>query len=143
MVDTGDKRIDFLADYVLTTLKLKADKWMKCIGVEENKTLIVEFLEKADHQILVIVANAAGLLTPSYDFPDATKTKVIYFIKKGKDNVSGDIKTQLMYGDLSYAPLDQLSSFVDEVNFVEISFFFAEICISSRLYHVTSTEYYQ
>ena len=114
---TGDKRIDFVAEYVLKTLKLKPDKWQKCIGVEENKIMIQEFFEKSDHMILIISANAAGILTPSTVFPLSGKSKAVYFIKKAGGNITVDgIQSQLLFGDLSYAPLDQMSSLVDDVS---------------------------
>uniref|UniRef100_F7AU91 AAA+ ATPase domain-containing protein n=1 Tax=Ciona intestinalis TaxID=7719 RepID=F7AU91_CIOIN len=115
MGDT-DKRYQFLEDYVLKTLKLKADKWQKCIGVEENKIFIQEFFDKADNVFLIISSNAAGILTPSNNFLPAGKTKAVYFIKRGRETIGADtVQTQLLFGDLSYAPLDQMSSLVDDV----------------------------
>jgi len=114
---SGDKRYDFISDYVLKTLKLKLDKWQKCVGVEENKLLMQEFLDKADNNLLILALNQGGLLLPSYDFPPAGKTKAVYFIKRAKENVTGEnIQTQLLFGDLSYAPLDQMSALVDDVS---------------------------
>ena len=113
----GDKRYQFLSEYVLKTLKLKPDKWQKCVGVEENKVMMQEFFDKADNMILVIASNAAGLLTPSTVFPITGKTKAVYFIKRGGITLTPDaIQSQLMFGDLSYAPLDQMSSLVDDVS---------------------------
>nr|P39057.1 RecName: Full=Dynein beta chain, ciliary [Heliocidaris crassispina]BAA00827.1 dynein beta-heavy chain [Heliocidaris crassispina] len=117
MGDVVDARLDFISEYILKSYKLKPDKWTKCINVEENKILMLEFLEKADNPQLVFTVNPAGLITPSYEFPSALKnTKAIYFIKKGREPVGKDnIKTNLVYGDLSYTPLEQLSALVDEV----------------------------
>ncbi|XP_077967769.1 dynein beta chain, ciliary-like [Styela clava] len=117
MGDAGeDKRYDFLSEYILQTLKLKNDKWLKCISVEDNKILMQEFFDKSDIGVLVVSTSSAGLLSPSYEFPTSSKTKAVYFIKRAKENITPDnIKNQLLYGDLSYAPLDQLSSLVDEV----------------------------
>jgi len=113
----GDKRYQFLSEYVLKTLKLKPDKWQKCVGVEDNKVMMQEFFDKADNMILVIASNAAGLLTPSNVFPVTGKTKAVYFIKRGGFTITPDaIQSQLMFGDLSYAPLDQMSSLVDDVS---------------------------
>lgn len=112
-----DKRFEFVSEYVLQTLKLKNDKWQKCIGVEENKVLMLEFFDKTDTPVLVISSNTAGALTPTYEFPTSNKAKAVYFIRKSKETISPDgIKQQLLYGDISYAPLDQLSSLVDEVS---------------------------
>ena len=46
------------------------------MGLEDNVTLITEFLEKADCRVLVIAANQQGQFTPSHAFPTSTKTKV-------------------------------------------------------------------
>ena len=123
MGDTSaDKRYDFICEYVLQTLKLKNDKWQKCIGIEDNKVLMQEFFDKSDIPVLVISSSSAGALTPTYEFPTSAKTKAVYFIKKSKENITPDgIKGQLFYGDISYAPLDQLSSLVDEVSIALIS----------------------
>lgn len=113
----GDKRFDFVSEYVLKTLKLKPDKWQKCIGVEENRVMIQEFFEKPENMVLVIAANAAGLLTPSSVFPLSGKSKAVYFIKRTSGGITLDgIQSQLLFGDLSYAPLDQMSSLVDDVS---------------------------
>uniref|UniRef100_H2YYB5 AAA+ ATPase domain-containing protein n=1 Tax=Ciona savignyi TaxID=51511 RepID=H2YYB5_CIOSA len=115
MGDT-DKRYVFLGDYVLKTMKFKPDKWQKCIGVEENKIFIQEFFDKADNVFLIISANAAGILTPTDNFIPAGKTKAVYFIKRAKETIGTEsIQNQLLFGDLSYAPLDQMSSLVDDV----------------------------
>ena len=43
----GDSRIVFMADYLMKTLKIKADKWNKLWSVEENKVLMSEFCDKS------------------------------------------------------------------------------------------------
>ncbi len=117
MAEVKDARIDFIADYLLKSYKLKPDKWAKCIGVEENKTLILEFLEKADNPQLVFTVSSAGLITPTFDFPTSLKAnKAIYFIKRNKEPIGKEnYSKNLVYGDLSYSPLEQLSALVDEV----------------------------
>lgn len=44
-------------------------------------------------------------------------TAQVYFVKKTKEPVPKDVpvKNAIMYGDISYSPIDQLSAFVDEV----------------------------
>ncbi|XP_068120654.1 dynein axonemal heavy chain 9 isoform X2 [Hyperolius riggenbachi] len=113
---TADKRLLFIEDYVLKTLKLKADRWQKCISSEDNKAILHEFLEKADSPVLVVVLNTAGLLCPMLDFPNSIKNKAVYFLKKSGVILSPDsMKRSLIYGDLSYTPLDHLSALVEEV----------------------------
>ena len=116
-MEFSDPRFDFLSDYVLKSMKLKNDKWAKLQGNEEYRQQIINFFEKPDLHLLVIMQNSAGQLQPLYDFPLALKTKAVYIAKKekavniGKDNV----KTALAFGDLSYAPPEQLFALVEEV----------------------------
>ena len=118
MAEVKDARIDFIGDYILKSYKLKADKWAKCIGNEEFKVLILEFLEKPDNPQLVFTVSAAGLVTPSFEFPTSLKTnKAVYFIKRNKEAIGKEnYSKNLVYGDLSYSPLEQLSALVDEVS---------------------------
>ena len=118
-----DKRIIFLGQYTSSTLKLKPDKWLKCIGVEDNLITIRDFLEKADNVLLIISVGAGGLLIPGLEFSPSGKTKAVYFIKRNASAISQEnIKSQMMFGDLSYSPLDQMSSLVDDVSIHSSSF---------------------
>lgn len=122
-MEFSDARFDFLSEYVLKSMKLKNDKWQKLQGNEEYRQQIMDFFEKPDHNLLVITQNSGGQLQPLYEFPSTLKTKAIYISKKEKNvNVGKDnIKTALTFGDLSYAPLDQLSALVEEVSVLLIS----------------------
>lgn len=113
-----DKRLDFIADYVLRTLKLKQDKWQKCVSSEENRQTLQEFLDKAEHRTLVVAVTAAGLLQPAAAFSGASRNKAVYFVKRSKTvRLSPDsMRENLVCGDLSYAPLDQFSALVEEVS---------------------------
>ena len=53
----------------------------------------------------------------AFEYPTQIKTKACYFAKKNKDTIGKDtiLKEALIYGDLSYSPLDQLSAILDEV----------------------------
>ena len=112
-----DVRLVFISEYVLKTLKQKSDRWAKMISLEESRQTIMEFLDKSDPMILVIYQNQQGQLLPSHDFPPTTKTKSVYFVKKEKTTVNNqNMKNVLTFGDLSYTPLEQLSSLVDDVS---------------------------
>lgn len=45
-LEINDPRVEFLADYVLKTMKLRADRWLKMYAAEENKQLCLEFFDK-------------------------------------------------------------------------------------------------
>lgn len=116
-LEIGDSRVEFIADYVIKTTKCKPDKFMKMYNVDETKQMILEWFDKADVPALIIVSNPGGSLTAQYEWPANPKQKACYFVKKGKDAIPKDIpfRQAVLYGDLSYSPLDQLSAFVDEV----------------------------
>ena len=118
-LELNDARVEFIADYVLKTLRVKGDKFTKLYGVDENKQLFMDFFEKQDVLQLIVAANAAGGLAVSTQWPDKLWTKACYFVKKQKEAITKDTpyRTSLIYGDLSYSPVDQLSAFVDEVRY--------------------------
>ncbi len=116
-LDIGDSRVEFMAAFILKTLKIKADKWQKMYGIEDNKIIILEYLEKSDQILLVFILTPAGGLIVTHQYPQQLKGKACYFAKKNKENIPKDsnLKEVLIYGDLSYSPLDQLSAILDEV----------------------------
>ena len=116
-LEIGDPRIEFIADYIIKSLRIKPDKWVKMYGIEENKMMFVDLFDKQESTCLVVILNSAGGLTPMIEWPSQLKTKATYFVKKTKDVIPRDTKVQncLLYGDISPAPVDQLSAFVDEV----------------------------
>lgn len=116
-LDIGDARVEFMANFVLKSLRIKGDKWTKMYGVEENKMMFMEFFEKADHLVLIVQAAGGGALSVTYDWPTSLRNKAVYFVRKTKEVIQKDanLRNVLYYGDLSYAPLEQLSAFVDEV----------------------------
>ena len=117
-LEIGDSRVEFIADYVLKTLKVKPDKWSKMYGIDENKQMFMDYFEKPENNTIVVIATAAGGLNVQFEWPTNPKAKACYFVKRSKDPVSKDtvLRNALLYGDLSLSPLDQLSAFVDEVN---------------------------
>lgn len=76
-LEIGDPRIEFVADYVLKTLRIKPDKWTKMYGLDENKQLCLDFFDKTDAQSLIMAVNASGGLTVSTDWPTQFKQKAV------------------------------------------------------------------
>ncbi|GCB69230.1 hypothetical protein scyTo_0001016 [Scyliorhinus torazame] len=113
---SSEQRWDFLQDYVLKALKLKADRWQKCVGTEEHRLAIQDFLEKSEQTVLVMSLNPAGHLVASLEFPNLSKNKAVFFVKRHKCRLAADsMKSNLVFGDLAYCPLDQFAALVDEV----------------------------
>ena len=57
-------------------MNLKVDKWSKLIGNDDQKNLIVDWLEKKHIMKLVFYLTPAGQLTADYEAPPSSKTKV-------------------------------------------------------------------
>ncbi|XP_039595259.1 dynein heavy chain 9, axonemal [Polypterus senegalus] len=112
----ADKRLEFIENYVLKSMKLKPDRWQKLMGSEEQRQLIQSFLDKSDQLALVVTLNAAALLVASTEFPASTKNKAVYFVKRQREALVPDtIRTNLLYGDLPPSPLEQFPILVEEV----------------------------
>jgi dynein heavy chain len=117
-LEIGDRRIEFVAEYVLKTMKLKSDKWTKMYGTDECKQQLLDFFEKNDITSLIMILNPSGSLQPVFEWPAQLKGgKACYFVKKNREVIGKDanLKNALLFGDMSYSPVDQFSTFVDEV----------------------------
>ena len=118
-LELGDTRVEFMCDYVLKTMRIKGDKWMKMYNLDENKQMFMEFFEKPELHNFVINQQPGGSLIVTFEWPAQLKGKACYFVKKERGPVTKEtnLRSALIYGDLSYSPIDQLSAFVDEVRF--------------------------
>ena len=84
---------------------------------EDNLVMINEYMERGDRRILVISLSSNGQLVPMITFPTSSKAKAVYFIKRAADPIKKEnIKSLLMFGDVSHIPLDQLSYLVESVS---------------------------
>lgn len=111
-----DPRIEYLETVSFMILKFKADKWGKLMGAEENVALFTEFFDKVEIPVLVLTLNPAGLIIPCLGFPESLKSKGAYFIRKKPETITKDnYKTNLLYGDISPTPVEQLIAVVEEV----------------------------
>lgn len=69
--------------------------------------------------MLIMNINLGGQLIASDGYPTTAKTKSCYFIKKepipmSKEDMS--FKDNLIYGDLSHQPLENLVTFIEDVS---------------------------
>lgn len=117
-LELGDKRTEFIADYVLKTLKMKPDRFVKMYGLEENKQIFTNFFEKGESMHLMVFQTPGGGMSVGPDWPQSLKSKACYFVKKSREPIPKDavFRNHVLYGDLSYSPIDQLSAFVEEVD---------------------------
>ncbi|XP_067914454.1 dynein axonemal heavy chain 17-like [Heterodontus francisci] len=111
-----DPRMAFLQSLTLLFFNIKAEKWTKFSGTEENKRLVMDFFNTEDTMILVIYSNSAGVLVASLGFPALIKTKGIYFVKRKMMRITDDnIKQALLIGDVSNSSVEQLLTVLEEV----------------------------
>uniref|UniRef100_W5L8L0 Dynein axonemal heavy chain 17 n=1 Tax=Astyanax mexicanus TaxID=7994 RepID=W5L8L0_ASTMX len=131
-----DQRLHFLQERVLKTLRLKPDRWQKCLAVEEQKQVIQDFLDKSDHTTLVISLTAAGQLIPAVDFAVSQKNKAVYFIKRGQTSLTPDsVKTNVYFGTMCGPPLEQLPAFVEEVTLIFDLTYASILCNTKNHFH--------
>jgi len=124
-MEIDDVRIEFVCNYVMRTMKLKPDRWTKMFSIDENKQLCLDFFDKPESTTLILYVNAAGGLSVTTDWPTNLKAKASYFVKKSRETVGKDVpfRNAVLYGDISAAPIDQLSAFVDEVKYTNTFMF--------------------
>uniref|UniRef100_A0A3Q3DHJ9 Dynein axonemal heavy chain 17 n=1 Tax=Hippocampus comes TaxID=109280 RepID=A0A3Q3DHJ9_HIPCM len=105
-----------MPDYVLRTLKVKHDRWQKCVSSEDNLQIMQDFLDQPQQRILVVCVTSTGLLQPAAAFTSHSKNKAVYFLKRSKTILTAErMEDNLVCGDLSCSPLDQFSALIEEV----------------------------
>ena len=70
-------RWNFIQNFTLKTLNLKNDKWSKMVGLDDQKNLIQDWLDKRNLLVLIFYLTPAGVLIADQDSPPSSKTKVI------------------------------------------------------------------
>ncbi|XP_037134453.1 dynein heavy chain 9, axonemal [Syngnathus acus] len=111
-----DHRLNFIEDYVLRTLKVKQDRWQKCLSCQENVQILQDFLDKPQHRTLVVCVTATGLLQPVTNFTFQSKNKSVYFLKRSQTTLTAKrMVDNLVCGDLSHSPLDHFSALIEKV----------------------------
>ncbi|XP_055509862.1 dynein axonemal heavy chain 17-like [Leucoraja erinacea] len=111
-----DPRMAFIQSLCLLFFSIKEDKWDKFSASEDSRRIVMDFFGTDDIMILVIYINAQGQLTANLGFPPLIKTKGIYFVKKKMIRITNEnIKEELLIGDISNSPVEQLLTVIEEV----------------------------
>ncbi|XP_031759446.1 dynein heavy chain 11, axonemal [Xenopus tropicalis] len=111
-----DVRVQFMGDRIQQMMKIKTDKWIKFVEDETNEKIIRDFFELGDHVTLVFSIGPNGILTASKEITMNTKSKTVYIRKKKPANIGMEnYKTDLMFGELACASINQTSALVEEV----------------------------
>lgn len=58
----SDERVDFLREQAFTILRLKADKWNRFIGLEENQRALLDFFDQGWREYLLLFVGPGGTL---------------------------------------------------------------------------------
>ncbi|CAL1580717.1 unnamed protein product [Knipowitschia caucasica] len=112
-----DPRVLYIREHVLSSMKLKPDRWSQAVSGEENRQLLQDFVERAQCRTLVVTQSAAGGLQLKDHIPAAaSETKALYFVKRSQTALRAEsMRESLVYGEISYAPLEHFCSLVEEV----------------------------
>ncbi|XP_034049709.1 dynein heavy chain 9, axonemal [Thalassophryne amazonica] len=111
-----DERLNFMKEFVLRFLRLKADKWQKCLSVKDNLQLMLDSLEKPEQKTLVLSLKSSGDLEPTTGFQRKFKSKSIYMTKRKKTAVSADsMRTNLLFGEMPPDPTAQFSVVLQQI----------------------------
>jgi len=118
-----DPKLEFIAMFLFKTFKIKADKWVKMYTIEENRVIIEDFMSKSIPDLIVFkIHETNGALMIQSQFPTQIKNKIVYFVKRSLEEPlgkNGEMLNEILYGDLSYSPVEQLYSIIDGVNLFE------------------------
>ncbi|XP_034234645.1 dynein beta chain, ciliary [Thrips palmi] len=113
-----DPRLPVLGNFVQKTLKLKAEKWTRLLATEDLRKCVMDFLDKAENMLLIVMQNNAAQLLPSLGFPVSLKSKAAFFVKKRRAVVPKEkeaMQDLLIIGDMATRAIEQLAALVDEV----------------------------
>ena len=57
-----DLRLEFLSSVIQKSFRLKADRWIKVMSVEEYRKMILEFLDNNEPPLIVFTQSGPGVL---------------------------------------------------------------------------------
>nr|XP_015213314.1 PREDICTED: dynein heavy chain 11, axonemal [Lepisosteus oculatus] len=111
-----DERVQFVANKLCQSLKVKSEKWDSYIALEENQAVLSDFLERDTNRMLVFYITSAGLLAATREVSADCKHRGVYVLKKRAGCVHSDnYKTSLLFGTVSLSLLEQVSSTVEKI----------------------------
>lgn len=102
MKEDADPRVDYIGSYVTKTFRIKSDKWQKLMMSEDKvtmtgrwkrkqllnpstvtqQTMIFDWLDDPKAERLCFGMGSSGGLMVFNNFPNTSKTKIVYFIRK-------------------------------------------------------------
>eukprot|EP00899_Mesostigma_viride_P009330 jgi/Mesvir1/18399/Mv14277-RA.1 len=103
-------------DRVTKSLNIKAERWQKFIGTDENRIALLDFIKDPDLPCIFIFENAKGELRASKHAAGKFKKKSLYFVRLKEEPLSNEtINQDIQYGEFAEQPLEYLSAISQEV----------------------------
>ncbi|TRY96398.1 hypothetical protein DNTS_010073 [Danionella cerebrum] len=117
MSAVSDERVDFLREQVFSILRIKTDKWNRFIGLEENQRALLDFLDQAWREYLILFMGPGGTLHAGDEQSSSSwRTKLLCVLKKQKCVISKtSFRTQLWLGEIASQPMDHAPVIISQV----------------------------
>uniref|UniRef100_A0A8C4WDH0 Uncharacterized protein n=1 Tax=Gopherus evgoodei TaxID=1825980 RepID=A0A8C4WDH0_9SAUR len=116
---TLDPHVQLLGERVVRSLRLKPERWERCVGSPEVQHLLWGFLEGAAGQppLLLVTLSLTGQLALSTEYTASPgRGKVLFFLRRGSGPLSAPPgPRELLYGDLPASSLEHFATLVEEV----------------------------
>ncbi|CAH8851275.1 unnamed protein product [Trichobilharzia szidati] len=118
--EISDIRLRFIFDFIQLITDVKWDKVKKFLEDANSVQTIIDYFEQMDQLHLFITVTPTGIFEIMTQFPAKFKSKVFYFIKKGKYAMEryvdfATLQNQINYGEMNKSPLHHFIAFVNTV----------------------------
>ncbi|XP_059474542.1 dynein beta chain, ciliary-like isoform X3 [Neocloeon triangulifer] len=112
-----DARLEVVGRFAVRSLRLKAEKWAKLTGNEDNFRLMTAgFLDDPEQRVMVVCLNQLMQLVVHLGFPVHLKSKAVFFVRRLRQRATlQNLAHTLAAGDLATRPAHQLDVLVDTV----------------------------
>ncbi|XP_015187538.1 PREDICTED: dynein beta chain, ciliary-like [Polistes dominula] len=111
-----EELFDFLYKYLVLSRKIKYEAWMKLLGSEDLKTLILKFFNIPSEMMLTIQLLPTGAIIPSLGIQLSSRVKSSYFIKREPVKITKDnYRKMIILGDMAPKPIEEAATLIEEV----------------------------
>eukprot|EP00741_Cyanophora_paradoxa_P016051 tig00000042_g15496.t1 len=105
----------YLEVRVLSSLKVKYEKWKTCIDKDPGRRIIIDFLERPDSRRIVLWDGGKDLCV-DWTMPPGLKKKVVYFLKRRPVLIdASNYKNEIVCGELAPNVLETTLSVCQDV----------------------------
>ncbi|KAI4487640.1 hypothetical protein M0802_011953 [Mischocyttarus mexicanus] len=111
-----EELFDFLYKYLVLSRKIKTEQWMKLLGSEDLKNLILKFFNVPSEMMLTIQLLPTGAIIPSLGIQPTSRVKSSYFIKREPVKITKDnYRKMIILGDMAPKPIEEAAVLIEEV----------------------------